>query len=128
MLNRKIKNALNDSKAIKTAHLLSLDAFFLHEKMVLLRQMSWQGLFGHFKELKGTTVFWDIKLFTFSGRLSREVVSVLAVIVGNCSVWEDSSGRNMKCTMLNAENGENLVLSACYYGCFFLGYFVIAKS
>ena len=21
--------------------------------------------------------------------------------------------------MLNAENGENLVLSACYYGCFF---------
>lgn len=81
MLNRKIKNALNESKAIKTAHLLSLDAFFLHEKMVLWRQMSWQGLFGHFKELKGTTVFWDIKLFTFSGRLSRELVSVLAVIV-----------------------------------------------
>ena len=82
MLNRKIKNALNDSKAIKTVHLLSLDAFFLHEKMVLLRQIIWQGLFGHFKELKGTTVFWDINLiFTFSGRLSREVVSVLAVIV-----------------------------------------------
>ena len=25
----------------------------------------------------------------------------------------------MKCTMLNAENGKKLVLSACYYGCFF---------
>ena len=59
MLNRKIKNALNDSKAIKTAHLLSLDAFFLHEKWFVKTNELTRiiALFGHFKELKGTTVF-----------------------------------------------------------------------
>lgn len=90
--------------------------------------MSWQGLFGDFKELKGTTVFWDIKLFTFSGRLSRKVVSVLAVIVRKSLGLGRFLRAEHEVHYVKCREREKISFKCVLLRVFFWGYFVIAKS